>query len=121
MRKRTALPGLRRVDHIGLVVPDLDAAVALFTDALGAVPLYRHGPYRDGKPEVQIHNFARHPDTSVDAIAFLQLGQINIELLQFSAPDQRTEVPRTSDHGGHHIALYVDDIDLVPRQAESGR
>jgi hypothetical protein len=34
----------------------------------------------------------------------------NIELFQYSAPDQRREIPKNSDIGGHHIAFYVDDI-----------
>ena len=34
----------------------------------------------------------------------------NIELFQYEAPDQRTQYPRNSDIGGHHMAFYCDDI-----------
>jgi len=37
----------------------------------------------------------------------------NIELFQYSAPDQRDAIPRNSDIGGHHLAFYVDDIDAA--------
>lgn len=35
----------------------------------------------------------------------------NLEVFDYTAPDQRTEQPRNSDIGGHHIAFYVDDMD----------
>ena len=51
----------------------------------------------------------------------LRLGPINIELLQYSSPDQRTQWPSTSDFGGHHVAFYVDDLDAaVERLRSSG-
>lgn len=37
----TGLPGLLAVDHVGLAVPDLDAAIAFHTDVLGLVLLHR--------------------------------------------------------------------------------
>ena len=38
-------------------------------------------------------------------------GAENIELFQYQSPDQAKTLPKNSDFGGHHIALYVDDID----------
>ena len=32
-------------------------------------------------------------------------------MFEYTAPDQRSEPPRNSDVGGHHVALYVDDLD----------
>jgi hypothetical protein len=40
----------------------------------------------------------------------------NIELLQYSSPDQSTHWPSTSDFGGHHVAFYVDDLDTAVAQ-----
>jgi catechol 2,3-dioxygenase-like lactoylglutathione lyase family enzyme len=34
----------------------------------------------------------------------------NIELFNYSSPDQKVVQPKNSDVGGYHIALYVDDI-----------
>ncbi|MGH8962991.1 MAG: VOC family protein [Jatrophihabitantaceae bacterium] len=111
------LPGLRGVDHIGLVVPDLDDALALFVDVLGAQLLFTHGPYRGGTDrDLQRRQFDHHPRTEVERIAMLRVGAVNVELLQYSSPDQRTEVPRTSDLGGHHLALYVDDLPVAAEQ-----
>jgi glyoxylase I family protein len=35
------------------------------------------------------------------------------EVFEYSSPDQRDAIPRNSDVGGHHVALYVDDIDAA--------
>ena len=40
------LPGLRRVDHIGFTVPDLDQAHGFLVDVLGFEYLYSLGPFR---------------------------------------------------------------------------
>ena len=40
-RAVTRLPGLLAVDHVGVAVPDLDAAIAFHTDVLGLVLLHR--------------------------------------------------------------------------------
>lgn len=110
-----ALPGLRRGDHVGVVVPDLEAAVGFFTDVLGGRSVLRHGPYRGSAadPDLQVRQFARHPGTQVEGIAVVHVADTVLELLQFSAPDQRTDPPRTSDLGGHHLAFYVDDLDAA--------
>lgn len=109
------LPGLRRGDHVGLVVPDLEAAITWFADVLGGRCVLRHGPYRGvpGDPDLQVRQFARHRDTQVEGIAVVHVADVVLELLEFSAPDQRTEPPRTSDAGGHHVAFYVDDLDAA--------
>jgi len=107
------VPTLRRLDHVGLVVPDLDAAVDFFVTVFGGTVEVRHGPYRwsPEDPDLQVRQFDRHPRTEVEGIAVVRVGDAVLELLEFSAPDQRTQVPRTSDLGGHHVAFYVDDID----------
>ena len=40
-------------------------------------------------------------------------GQAIFEVFQYEAPDQRREPPRNSDVGGHHVALYVEDLDAA--------
>lgn len=106
----SALSGFRAIDHIGLTVPDLDQAIDFFINVLGAEEFFRHGPYGPSG-EQSSRQFYRHPDSVVEGIAMVRLGPMNIELLQYSAPDQRVDMPGTSDAGGHHVAFYVDDID----------
>jgi len=106
---------MRGVDHIGLSVPDLDQAVRFFVDVLGAEEFFRHGPYGPSGEQSRI-NFDRHPDSIVAGIAMVRLFDTNIELLEYSSPDQSTHWPSTSDFGGHHVAFYVDDLDIAVAQ-----
>ena len=39
------LPGLLGTEHIGLTVPDMDAATTFFVDVLGAEVLFEVGPF----------------------------------------------------------------------------
>ncbi|UJW30536.1 VOC family protein [Saccharothrix sp. AJ9571] len=81
------VPGAREADRIGLSVPQLDSAVAFFTDLLGAVATGR----RDGVTEVR-------------------LGPVTTLLLSEDAGYQ----PQRNDLvGGHHIALYADDVEAA--------
>ncbi len=45
---------------------------------------------------------------------FFRVGdQAIFEVFQYDAPDQNPTPPRNSDVGGHHVALYVDDLDAA--------
>lgn len=107
------LPGLRRLDHIGFTVPDLDEATAFLVDVLGCEYLYSLGPFQDDGDWMAEH-LAVHPRASVPENRFFRCGgQAIFEVFSYTAPDQRREVPRNSDIGGHHVALYVDDLDTA--------
>src|SRR5699024_147439 len=52
--------------------------------------------------------------TEVTAIRFYRTGfGSNFEVFEYRAPEQMDTPPRNSDVGGHHIALYVDDLDAA--------
>jgi len=38
---------------------------------------------------------------------------LNIELFAWQSVDQRTQHPRHSDRGGHHLCFVVDDVDAA--------
>ncbi len=89
--------GVRRIDHVAIVVRDLDTALRFYRDTLGIAPS-------------RVLDF---PQESVK-IAFLPLGGpggSEIELLQPTDPD--TGVARFLEKRGeglHHICLEVPDI-----------
>lgn len=110
------LPGLTGVDHIGVTVPDLEEARAFFVDVLGCEYLYSLGPFVHDEPgdDWMTEHLGVHTDAVMRRLHFFRLGgQAVFEVFQYEAPDQRTELPRNSDHGGHHVALYVDDLDAA--------
>ena len=114
------LPGLSHVDHVGLTVPNLDAAVRFYCDVIGGHELYRLGPFdaaeiprmSDGRDWTQAHiNVAGARLT----IAMLSIGpNLMLELFQYDLPaDRRTQPPRNCDLGGHHIAFKVENLEAA--------
>jgi catechol 2,3-dioxygenase-like lactoylglutathione lyase family enzyme len=107
------LPGLRALDHIGVTVPDLEEATRFFVDVLGWEYLYSLGPFQDDGDWMSEH-LGVHPRATVPENRFFRCGgQAIFEVFTYTAPDQRTSVPKNSDIGGHHISLYVDDLDTA--------
>jgi catechol 2,3-dioxygenase-like lactoylglutathione lyase family enzyme len=107
------IPGLTRADHIGITVPDLAQAREFFVDVLGCEYMYTLGPYQDDGTWMSEH-LGVDDRTVMRRLHFFRLGgQAIFEVFEYEAPDQRTEPPRNSDIGGHHIALYVEDMDAA--------
>ncbi len=97
-----------RLNHVAIVVPDLDAATALYRDALGA-KVSAPQPLED------------HGVTTV----FVDLENTRIELLYPLGDDSPIGrfLERHPDGGMHHVCYEVDDI-LAARdqlQAQGGR
>ena len=97
----------RHVDHVGITVPDLEAAVQFFENALGAELLWNLGPFDETPTGVKINSIH---------IAMLRLGpNINVELMAFDADEQRRTMPSNIDYGATHIAFFVDDIEAAAK------
>ncbi len=111
MQRQRGLPGLRGTDHIGFTVPDLDEAVRFFVEIIGCSKVYELGPFEADDDWMETH-LNVHPRTVVRRLALLRCQQgSNFEIFEYAAPDQRRQLPRNSDWGGHHLAFYVDDFD----------
>ena len=85
---------LTDIDHVGIAVEDLDAAVASYERLLGVAPGHRE----------------RVEDQGVEEVLF-PVGSSSIQLLGALGPD--TPVGRalaSRGPGVHHIAYRVDDI-----------
>jgi catechol 2,3-dioxygenase-like lactoylglutathione lyase family enzyme len=105
------IPTAIDIDHFGYVVPDIDQAIAFFTDVLGFELLSLDGPI-----EFPNDSFARwyhvHPRASA-RFAYLRYGPAIIEFTEWRASDQDTAVPSNSDLGGRHFAIAVTDVDAA--------
>lgn len=83
-----------RLDHVGIAVADLDAALRFYRDALG---LEIEAPEEVASQRVRAH--------------FIPAGDAALELLEATAPD--SPIARYVEKRGpglHHITLRVDDI-----------
>lgn len=106
-----SIPTARNVDHYASTVADLDAAVEFCTTVLGADLLYRLGPVEEPESDWMARQLGVHPRASAH-IAMLRLGpDANLELFQYSAPEQRVRPPEFTDVGSHHLGIHVSDLD----------
>jgi catechol 2,3-dioxygenase-like lactoylglutathione lyase family enzyme len=105
------LPGVTGVDHIGFTVPDLDQAHVFLTQVLGCEYMYTLGPFEHADDWMTTHlNVA--PDTVMRRLNFYRCGgRAILEVFEYEAAQQVTRQPGNSDIGGHHVALYVEDLD----------
>ena len=86
---------LGRIDHVGVAVDDMDAALSLYRDGLGLPVSHREVVEEQG----------------VDA-ALLDVGDGHVELLSPLGPD--TPVGKYLERRGpglHHVAYAVEDIE----------
>lgn len=125
MSNKASLPGYQHVDHLGITVPDLDAAVDFYCRILGAEVAYRLGPFDaadmppqpDGRDWMEAHVDVQGAKLS---IAMLKVGpNMMMELFQYDKPaNRRSEPPRNCDIGGHHFALKVDKLEPALKHLE---
>jgi catechol 2,3-dioxygenase-like lactoylglutathione lyase family enzyme len=95
----------RHVDHLGLVVPNLEDAVRFFKEALGAQLLWALGPFTKTPTGVPIRSVR---------LAMLRFGaNLNLELQEIDAEQQRKTIPGNIDLGAVHAAVFVDDLNLA--------
>ena len=109
---------IKKIDHIGVAVRDLDSAKAFYTGALGLRVI--------GEETMQGMK-----------IAFVPVGDVNIELIQSTADDGVIgKFIGKRGEGVHHIAYEVDDVssalqglkaegvrmvDEIPRKGADGK
>jgi methylmalonyl-CoA epimerase len=96
---------LGAIDHVGVAVDDLEAALTLYTDVLGLALVHRETVGEQG----------------VDA-ALVDIGESHVELLQPLGPE--TPIGKFLTRRGpglHHVAYRVADVEHVLRElAEAG-
>ena len=91
---------IKNINHIPIIVPDLEGAVAFWEGALG----------------LKLARTESVPEEGVD-VAFLPVGGSNVELLKPTVAD--TGVARFLEKRGpgiHHMCFEVDDIEATLAQ-----
>ena len=114
MTSKKGMPGFRGAEHFGLTVPDIDEACRFFEEVIGCEVLFSAGSASDDEGDWMKDHINVHPRAKNLEYRYVRCGNgTNLEVFQYSSPDQRTELPKNSDIGGHHIAFYVDDMDAA--------
>ena len=93
---------IRRLDHIGIAVKDLETALATYTEGFGL-----DCDHRETIEDQQVRT------------AFLPLGDTHIELLEsLSAEGAIGRFIEKRGEGIHHLCFEVDDIRAALRRCE---
>ena len=90
-------PLFRQIDHVGVAVPDLDAAIAFYRDTLGMALLHEEVNEEQGVRE-----------------AMMGVGDAAVQLLAPLTPE--ATIARFLDRSGpgvQQVAYRVDDVDAV--------
>lgn len=108
-----AIPGLVGTEHVGFTVPDLDEAHRFLVDVIGCEYVYSLGPYEADDDWMAVH-IGVDPRARIKELRFFRCGHgPNFEVFQYETPEPQAPQPRNSDIGGHHLALYVHDMDAA--------
>ncbi|MCC4246776.1 VOC family protein [Stappia indica] len=101
-------------NHTGITVADLDRSEAMFRDLFGFETISR-APRDPGTISRVIG-----VDGCEVEIAYMRNGTATVELLCYSAPQERGDFrPRPCDLGSLHLGFDVDDMDeMLKRCAE---
>lgn len=94
---------IKKVDHIAIIVEDIDEALLFWRDALG----------------LELHHVEAVPDQE-SVVAFLPVGEGDIELVKPTTED--SGVARYLEKRGpgiHHICFEVDDIQATLARLKS--
>jgi len=92
-----------KIDHIGIAVRDIEQALQVYQVALG----------------LPVKDVVDVPDQQV-RVAFLPLGESNIELVQPTTDDSGTaKFIEKRGEGIHHICVQVDDIKAALAQLKA--
>ncbi|MEE9218846.1 MAG: methylmalonyl-CoA epimerase [Acidobacteriota bacterium] len=96
---------LKRIDHFGVAVRNLEKAIALYRDGLG----------------LELGGIEEVPQEKV-RVAFLPVGETRVELLE--PMDESSPVARFLDKRGeglHHVCFETEDLEeMLPRLSRSG-
>ena len=107
------LPGLAGAEHIGITVPDLEAATRFFADVIGCKVVFELGPFASDDDWMQQH-LGVDPRSKINKLRMLKCANgPAIELFEYDAKDQKKAIPKNSDVGGHHVGFYVSDLDAA--------
>jgi methylmalonyl-CoA/ethylmalonyl-CoA epimerase len=88
-----------RLDHVGIIVADIDSALAVYGETF----------------ELELVHRELVPELGLE-LALLQVGESRVELLAQTTPDS---VLAGSAPGMHHVAYGVDDIDAALERLRS--
>lgn len=109
------IPGIQGMEHVGLTVPNLQQACDFFEKILGAEVLFSAATdFRRDDDDWMHDHLNVHPRAAITEFRYVRMRNgTNLEIFEYTSPDQKVVQPKNSDVGGYHLAFYVDDINAA--------
>ena len=107
---------MRAVHHVGITVPDVERGIEFYTGVLG---LEFNDPPSPVFDEAELGAAVGVPGANLRQ-ANLRLGEVIVELLEYTAPEPPYERPVPANaHGAAHLAFQVDDVEAKKAELEA--
>jgi methylmalonyl-CoA/ethylmalonyl-CoA epimerase len=99
------MPHIKRIDHVAVVVDDIDKALVFWNEALG----------------LELEHIEEVPEQA-SRVAFLPTGESEVELVEPTTDDSGLALYlQKRGPGMHHMCFEVDDIDgMLARLKDKG-
>ena len=96
--------------HIGITVPDIEEGIAFFENVLGAVTVFRTGPF-EVDDAFMTRRLGAASGSKIRDLVFLRCGNGPfVELFEYGGEDSKARPPRVSEVGGMHLCFEVEDV-----------
>ncbi len=106
----THASGVRGMEHVGITVPNLQNAKIFFVEKLGCKEAFQLGPFADPEGNWMRQNVGTNNKATLKISALKCGNATNVELFEFTSPDQNENWPKREDYGATSLGFYVDDI-----------
>lgn len=101
---------VRGIEHVGINVPDMDAAIRFFSSTFDFTPVTEMHDLPVNAAFKKLYHM--HDSAQVKRLVMMRAGNgANIELFQYDSPEAAKEERYYDDAGLTHIGFYTDDID----------
>ena len=107
---------MKAVHHVGITVPDIERGIDFYTGVLG---LEFNDPPSPVFDDPELGPAVGVPDANLRQ-ANLKLGDVIVELLEYTQPEPPYERPVPANaHGAAHLAFQVEDIGARKAELEA--
>lgn len=113
-------PFVTGIDHVGIAVPDLDAAIAFYADNFGLEATHTEVNEEQGVREAMLHARGGHSDSAVQLLAPLSPESTIGKFIDRNGPGLQQLAFRVTDIEAASAALRANGLRLLYDQAKRG-
>lgn len=102
---------LHRIHHVGLIVTDIERSMAFYNKLLGQEPDILTTVDNSKGMSEQIGEPGMNEGDVVATMAFYDVDNTSIELIEVAKPDKDIEQLHVARPGSKHLCFQVDDVE----------